>query len=125
MTVKKANILLAHGSSDVRWQDPFHEMTEEIRSMQPNDDHALIKLAFMELCEPSLQAVCEQLKKEGVKQIDIYPLFFAAGRHLRVDVPNQLAAIEAQLGVQTLLHPPIGQEQRVKQAIADTIISQL
>ena len=79
----------------------------------------------MELCEPSLEHVCEMLAKDGYQTINIYPLFFAAGRHLRIDVPLQLKNIEQKLGITTRLHRPVGQEESVQAAITQVILKQI
>jgi sirohydrochlorin cobaltochelatase len=130
MNEKTANILLAHGSRDPKWQIPFQDMTQAIKqhdemsSSNPSQE-VIVELAYMELCEPSLESMCETLFKQGVKLINIYPVFFAAGIHLRVDVPKQLKAIEAELGILTKLHPPVGQEKAVQHAITQVILERL
>jgi len=129
MNEKTANILLAHGSRDPKWKIPFQDMTQAIKqhemsSLDPSQE-MIVELAYMELCEPSLESMCEKLFKQGIELINIYPVFFAAGIHLRVDVPKQLKAIEAELGVRTKLHPPVGQEKAVQDAITQVILDRL
>lgn len=126
MNTTVANILLAHGSRDPQWQTPFIEMTKAIKEQGDHSDSAIIvELAYMELCEPSLEQVCEQFANKGIKLINIYPVFFAAGRHLRIDVPKQLAGLEEELNIQTVLHPPVGQEKAVQNAITQVIFDRL
>lgn len=130
MNDKTANILLAHGSRDPQWQTPFKEMTLAIKqhdaiSLTKPSQEVVVELAYMELCEPSLESMCEQLSQQGFNLINIYPVFFAAGIHLRIDVPKQLKAIEAELGLRTKLHPPVGQEKVVQDAITQVILERL
>lgn len=126
MTTKAANILLAHGSRDPQWQEPFIKMCQAIKQQADNNNDAtIVELAYMELCEPSLENMCANLTEQGITHLNIYPVFFAAGRHLRIDVPKQLAEIEKQLKVTTQLHPPIGQEQVVQDAITQVIFNKL
>jgi sirohydrochlorin cobaltochelatase len=126
MNAPVANILLAHGSRDPQWKTPFVEMANTIKQQGASSGSELIiELAYMELCEPSLESVCEQFAKDGFKLINIYPVFFAAGRHLRIDVPKQLANLEAELNIQTVLHPPVGQEKAVQNAITQVIFDRL
>lgn len=130
MKDKTANILLAHGSRDPKWQRPFIDMADAIKrqaqtSSSDNSQEIIVELAYMELCEPRLEKVCEQLAKQGFKLINVYPVFFAAGTHLRVDVPKQLKAIETELGLRTQLHPPVGQEISVQNAITEVIMQRL
>lgn len=130
MTDKKsANVLLAHGSRDPQWQAPFEVIAERIKSKdkenKSKDEATRIELSFMELSEPSLENTCQALVKDGYQEINIYPIFFAAGRHLRVDVPKQLQEIEEKLGITTHLHPPVGQEEIVQDAITKVILKQI
>ena len=129
MTTTVANILLAHGSRDPQWQAPFEVIAERIKTKEQENNQSgestRIELSYMELSEPSLEQVCEDLAKDGYEIINIYPIFFAAGRHLRIDVPKQLKDIEADLGITTHLHPPVGQEEIVRDAITQVILKQM
>ena len=126
MNSKTANILLAHGSRDPQWQTPFKDMTQAIKQHETDSmTPVIVELAYMELCEPSLEQVCERLSQQGFNLINIYPVFFAAGQHLRVDVPKQLEDIERTLGLRTKLHPPVGQEKAVQDAITQVILERL
>ena len=126
---KSANVLLAHGSRDPQWQAPFEVIAERIKTKEQENNQSgestRIELSYMELSEPSLEQVCEDLAKDGYEIINIYPIFFAAGRHLRIDVPKQLKDIEADLGIITHLHPPVGQEEIVRDAITQVILKQM
>ncbi len=128
--ILSANILLAHGSRDPQWQAPFEAITALIKQQSELDTTAgqeaiPVELAYMELCEPRLEKVCEQLANEGYQKINIHPIFFAAGKHLRIDIPKQLIQIENEFGIQALLHPPIGQHDIVQKAISKVILQQL
>ncbi|WP_158775047.1 sirohydrochlorin chelatase [Cobetia sp. L2A1] len=81
-----ALILLAHGSRDPRWREPFEALETALatRLKRPT------RLAYMELCDPLLTDTINTLVAENASRIDILPLFFAAGRHLREDVPAML-----------------------------------
>lgn len=122
--LKLANILLAHGSTDPQWKSPFEDMANIIQQSS-TESPAVVKLAYMELCEPSLESVCEELHQAGYEKIHIYPVFFASGRHLRIDVPKQLIAIEKEFPITTQLHPPIGQDPLVQSAITKVILDKL
>lgn len=126
MNTTVANILLAHGSRDPQWQTPFIDMTNAIKQQENNTDSTVIvELAYMELCKPSLEEICEKFALQGINKINVYPVFFAAGRHLRIDVPKQLSEIEVKLNIKTTLHPPVGQEKIVQDAITQVIFDRL
>ena len=102
-----SSILLAHGSRDKRWCETFESGLESIRGQL----HCPSSLAYMEMAEPSLEQVVEQHYEQGVRHFDILPLFFSAGRHLLIDVPEQLDALRLKLGDVTIdLHSPLGEE---------------
>lgn len=126
MNTTVANILLAHGSRDPKWQTPFIDMTNAIKQQgNHTGSTVIIELAYMELCEPSLDQICKTFAQQGIKQVNVYPVFFAAGRHLRIDVPKQLSALEVELNIKTTLYPPVGQERIVQDAITQVIFDRL
>ncbi|KZZ46252.1 MAG: CbiX/SirB N-terminal domain-containing protein [Saccharospirillaceae bacterium] len=126
--MKKATVLLAHGSSDPHWLEPFDQLTHSIAQQLPAGTP--LQLAYMELAEPMLEDAVIDLVKSGHQHIDILPLFFAAGRHLRKDVPEMLDAVKHKLQQQGFsceldLHTPIGLEPEVASAISQVVIRQL
>ena len=90
MLLKKnstAVILLAHGSSDPTWKNPFIELTNETLR---EGDLRKVSLAFFELEKPSLEDSVAELYAEGEKNIFIFPVLLANGYHLKVDLPKRL-----------------------------------
>ncbi len=124
---KTATLLLAHGSSDPNWLAPFSDLLTNIRK---GLDGERVELSYMELAEPSMEGQILRLAEEGFTHIDVMPLFFAAGRHLRKDVPGQLDALQATLANQGMnvsiqLHPPVGLEPEVTDALRNIVIRQV
>lgn len=124
---KTATLLLAHGSSDPNWLAPFSDLLTNIRK---GLDGERVELSYMELAEPSMEDQILKLAEEGFTHIDVMPLFFAAGRHLRKDVPGQLDALQATLANQGMnvsiqLHPPVGLEPEVTDALRNIVIRQV
>lgn len=117
--VNKATILLAHGSSDPKWQAPFEQLCERIRSNLATDTR--VELGYMELSEPNMDSLIETLSDEGYTHIDILPLFFAVGRHLRKDVPARLELLQKQHLIKLTLKPPVGLEDEVADAISSVV----
>lgn len=113
-------ILLAHGSSDANWKRPFESLLSRVAGEVSKDK---VSLAYMELCSPSIEDILHTLPSDKAN-IAVYPLFFAQGRHLRVDVPKQLDALTNQHRTLTLLEP-IGDNVEVVQAMESAIISKL
>lgn len=120
-TPSYALILLAHGSSDPHWRAPFENFHAALTTRLETP----LRLAYMELCEPSLESTVAELADAGVERAEILPLFFAAGRHLRKDVPGQVDALaHAVPGVELTLLPPVGEHPAFVEALATVIAQQ-
>ncbi len=104
-------VLLAHGSRDARWREPFESLAQtlaaEMESIQ-------VRLAYLELCPPTLAEVVMQWPDDSLVQIRILPLFLAHGAHVRRDIQNQIDALEHRRQQIVLeLFPPAGDDPRV------------
>lgn len=113
-------ILLAHGSSDKRWCETFEQLAAPTLASVDN-----ARVAYMELAEPSMDAVIREGVAEGITEFTIVPLFLAAGRHLRKDVPAMIEQLEQVHGATIQLAPPIGENPLLGQAIRDVVMLQL
>ena len=113
-------ILLAHGSSDQRWCDTFEQLAKP--TLESVEDSSI---AYMELAEPSLEKIVARGKESGATSFTIVPLFLAAGRHLRKDVPAMIEELEKQHGVEIRLADPIGQNPHLGEAIRDVVQDEL
>ncbi|WP_434049132.1 sirohydrochlorin chelatase [Marinobacter salarius] len=113
-------ILLAHGSSDERWCRTFEALATPTLESVPGS-----RIAYMELAEPSLDTVISEGASEGVRQYTVVPLFLAAGRHLRKDVPAMIQGLQSQHEVSITLAPPIGENPELGKAIRDVVIHEL
>nr|WP_298380411.1 CbiX/SirB N-terminal domain-containing protein [uncultured Halomonas sp.] len=111
-------ILLAHGSRDPRWRAPFDALADSLSSRL----EAPLRLAYMELCDPSLEHVAAELAEAGYARADVLPLFFAAGRHLREDVPHQIEALHEKHRTLTIeLLAPVGEHPAFVDALTSII----
>ena len=113
--VRKGIVLFAHGSRDPEWARPF----ERIAAALSKREEFLVKIAYLELMQPSLDTAIADLVASGVASIRIVPLFFGAGGHVREDLPRLVAA--ANPPVQVTIDPPIGEQAGVVEAIAGAI----
>lgn len=117
-----ALILLAHGSSDPHWRAPFERFREALAPRLSTP----IRLAYMEISEPSLESTVAELVKSQVSRIEVLPLFFAAGRHLRHDVPAQIAALHTvHPGVEVTLLAPVGEHPAFIEALSCAVADQV
>lgn len=112
MTDLCKTILLAHGSSDSQWCQTFEKLATPTLDAVPNS-----VIAYMELSQPSLEEIVAESVSRGYRRFVVLPLFLAAGRHLRKDVPRMIAALEEQHRVVISLAPPIGENPHLGRAI--------
>jgi sirohydrochlorin cobaltochelatase len=120
MSGDPAIILLAHGSSDPRWCGTFEKLAGPTLHSVPGS-----RIAYMELAEPSIDAVVSEGVAEGKRDFTIVPLFLAAGRHLRKDVPGMITELEKTHGVTISLAAPIGENPQLGDAICDVVRQEL
>ncbi|MGP4842554.1 sirohydrochlorin chelatase [Marinobacter sp. 1Y8] len=107
-------LLLAHGSSDPKWCETFEALARPSLEAIPE-----AAIAYMELSEPSLASEIARASHDGVEKVTVLPLFLAAGRHLRKDVPEMLAQLSVQYGVATELAAPIGEHPLLAKSISE------
>lgn len=113
-----ALILLAHGSRDPHWRAPFDALEDSLARRSATT----LRLAYMELCAPSLETTVAELQAQGTTHADILPLFFAAGRHLREDVPGQIDALHrAHPEIRLTLLAPVGEHPVFVDTLASII----
>lgn len=113
-------ILLAHGSPDSIWKKPFQSLQERVV-----EEYGAGKtsLAFMELTEPTLEQVIAGLS-DDCRHVAVLPIFLAVGRHLRLDVPSQINALETD-ALKIDLLKPIGDSPLIQDAMLQVIANQL
>ena len=120
MTSSHRIVLLAHGSSDKRWCETFEQLAEPTLQAVSGS-----RIAYMELASPSLEETIAEGLADHIREYTVVPLFLAAGRHLRKDVPAMIAALEKDHDVKIHLAPPIGENPLLGQAIKDVVTLQL
>lgn len=113
-------ILLAHGSSDPRWCETFEKLAQPTLLSVPGS-----RVAYMELAEPSIDTVVSEGVEAGARNFIIVPLFLAAGRHLRKDVPGMITELEKNHEVTISLAAPIGENPQLGEAIRDVVTQEL
>lgn len=116
--VRTSLVLLAHGSRDPRWREPFERVFLEMR----REFGVGVKLAYMEFTGPTLLAIADECAREGFEKLRILPLFMAAGAHIATDVPEQAQQLRERyplLEVEIL--PPIGEDPRMFLLMRDII----
>lgn len=117
-------LLFAHGARDPDWARPFTEVARRIALQRPE---LPLALAYLEFMQPGLEEAAQQLAARGCKRIHIVPMFLGTGGHVRRDIPPLIERLTQQFGatVEWLLHPALGDQDRVMQAMTDASLAWL
>jgi sirohydrochlorin cobaltochelatase len=116
-------ILFAHGARDPRWAEPFEAVAARVRAARPG---LVVRLAYLELMQPSLADAGASLVAEGCTAIQVLPLFLGAGGHVRKDLPLLVDALRAaHPAVTVTLHPAAGELPAVHAALAEVALGLL
>ena len=75
----------------------------------------------MELSEPSLNTVLTGYLEQGIVEVEVLPIFFAAGRHLKEDVPKMLKTFSETRNVKVTLLGPIGEWPEFQNLLLEAI----
>lgn len=111
-------ILFAHGSRNPEWATPLVRLRDTLRHRRGGE----VVLAYAELQGPSLLEAARDLAGAGVEDCVVVPIFFGPGRHVQVDLPDQVAAAMAELpGLKIRVTGTIGEEPLVLAGLADGI----
>lgn len=78
-----------------------------------------VACAYLELTEPDLPTVCQQLVQGGVSAITVVPMFLGVGRHARHDLPELLSALAlAHPTLRLSCQAAVGEQAEVVEALA-------
>lgn len=118
--MQRAIVLFAHGARAPEWAAPFLALRERVAKAQPDQ---AVELAYLELMEPRLPDVIDQLANAGAQQIRVVPVFLGAGSHVRRDLPELVAAAQQRWpDLRIDLEPPLGERTEVLDALATAVL---
>lgn len=117
MTHLSALILFAHGARDPRWAVPFLRLQKMIQDNRPD---IRVELAFLELMQPSLTKLVEQLVGDGFQSVTVVPVFLGQGGHVLQDLPALATQIRgAYPTLDFKVANAVGEEESVLMAISE------
>ncbi|MEO6920886.1 MAG: CbiX/SirB N-terminal domain-containing protein [Collimonas sp.] len=112
----QALILFAHGARDPLWAAPFEALQQLI---QPQRPETRVELAFLELMQPNLPDLLQQLVAEGIREVSVVPVFLGQGGHVRRDLPGLIAQVQQQHPQMSIkVAQAVGEQPLVLDAIA-------
>ena len=115
--MKKACILLLHGS-----RSPREGEIEAVLNGFEHDTKTFV--AYLEMQEPQVETCVASCAGLDVDEVHILPLFVLEGRHVRVDIPQRIDALnEAYPHILFKLHPHLGQWVQFKDLLNSMLTS--
>ncbi|TCV84900.1 MULTISPECIES: sirohydrochlorin chelatase [Methylomonas] len=84
-------LVVAHGSRREDSNLEIHQLIEQLRLTTTR--FAAIDCAFLEIAEPNIAQGLRQQIAQGARQIVVMPYFLSAGRHVSIDIPEQVQNI--------------------------------
>lgn len=118
----KALILLSHGSRRQESNDEMLQLAQAVAGIQ-GSPFARVVCAFQQFGRPDFKETLGQLVDQGVKEVIVFPLFLAAGSHVREDVPALMdEARAAYPGLQISVMPHLGQTSGMADFLLDQAV---
>lgn len=85
----KTLVIVAHGSRLQQSNDEVINFANKLKELNKNEIN--IKYAFLELTNPSITECIEEIiNNDDCLEIQVLPYFLAEGKHVKVDIPNEL-----------------------------------
>lgn len=119
-----ALILLAHGSRHGQTGVVLDGVVKQVRQSLPSPScggPSEVRLAWLDLDEPSLDDVCAELAASGERSALAVPLLFTDAFHARVDVPAQVAECDVH-GIDVAVTEGLGLGDGTRRAIVRRIV---
>ena len=112
-------LLVAHGSRDDRWKQPFEALRQKLENTIP--PHAFA-LCYMEMTTPTYLDILASLDVQALDSIQIFPLFMAAGAHVAHEIEDMKVDIQNRYPhLQVVVLPPIGEHPLVQEVFQSVI----
>ncbi len=114
----QATIVVGHGSRSAEAVHNFEAIVKMVSDKLGSNVYG----AHMELAAPSIEETVGQLWSEGVREFLIIPYFLYQGNHIKHDIPEILAQLQAAYpGLRYTMGQHIGEEP----LMADIIIKRI
>jgi sirohydrochlorin cobaltochelatase len=80
-----------------------------------------VELAYLQLCEPTLDQVLARLSEAGLEEALVIPLFMSGGGHLLRDVPDIVEQAGRRAGLRVRAAGAIAEEPEVVEAMVEAV----
>lgn len=120
----RALIIVAHGSRKESSNAEVAQLTQKVKAML-GTEYMLVKTAFLEFAEPSLEEGIIDCVQEGAKELVILPYFLASGNHVTRDIPEVVEKMQKEYPeVRLELKAHIGSASGMVTLLGDMAVSE-
>ncbi|MFV1871921.1 MAG: sirohydrochlorin chelatase [Oleiphilus sp.] len=89
----KSLVVIAHGSRRAQSNEEVGALACALAGLV-KEKYPLVGVGFLELAEPLIPDSLEALIAQGATEIDVFPYFLSAGRHVVTDVPEEVRSVQ-------------------------------
>ena len=93
--IKKSLVIVAHGSRRAESNKELVVIAKKLSAITESD-FSDVRYGFLELAEPSIPEAIIQCIQSGAESVTIQPYFLSAGRHVTIDIPNEILKVQEQ-----------------------------
>lgn len=114
----KAILLIDHGSV----RDEANRMLESMGELvqQVAGDQVIVKVAHMELAEPTIEQGLEACVSAGATEVVAFPYMLSPGKHSTRDIPRMVAEAAARYPrVQCTVTPAFGLHEKLAEVVLE------
>ncbi|VAW94617.1 Sirohydrochlorin cobaltochelatase [hydrothermal vent metagenome] len=91
--MKKSLVVVAHGSRRKESNEELITIAKKL-SASTASGFSDVYYGFLELAEPSIPDAITQCINSGAQSVTVLPYFLSAGRHVTVDIPNEVLKVQ-------------------------------
>jgi sirohydrochlorin ferrochelatase len=110
-------LLVDHGS---RREEANAQIDAVAQALRRRAGGARVRIAHLELAEPSIGDAIDACAAEGVTEIVLVPWFLGPGRHTSRDIPEQAAAAARRhAGLRLRIADPLGLHEKLVDVVLE------
>jgi len=116
-------VLLGHGSR--RGKDTDIGLQEVVRRLYCRlGNGSKVRMAGFEFTQPTLKEAIMGLAEEGSSKIIVLPFFLFEGKHIKLEIPEQLEQLQPLIPGASLVYArPLGVDSRLMQIVVERVDS--
>lgn len=117
-------LIVAHGSRREASNEEIRFLANHLRTITNPFDN--IDCAFLEIAEPSIPDGLRHQIALGAKKIVVLPYFLSAGRHVAIDIPEQVDQVAKEAShVEMTIAPYLGSSKKIGELMMQQAIAGL